>query len=355
MKSVAVILTVVIAVASFGLISCSPRDPDVLSQADRDFIKAQKNKGKVGADGFGGKIRPLLPQRVDLSLGLLMMDRESEALLILKNAESLLKSDADKIQDGCVRTKLIEKEKNSRIYQISKELCLSTFADVGFSVNGVATLKMDMNDQGELTGLQYDTPNLVNESLDITEYQVGKKDVKMSFIVKDEVHLKIDKKENAKQYRVSSLQANTTYRQLVGAAETVGQISYEADGDWILLETGGIQSQFHAKLRFKSQVSNAGDGTAGGDSYFDLVIDSYSQIPAGAIKLEQCSRAQATYHYDLSFGRDSRQGSLSLDGNQLVAQSKDPKTQKEDRASLNLNDCSGRAPLAWDQLMIQKN
>ena len=62
-----------------ALTACSPRDPDVLSDSDKQFIANAKNKkfNQQNAD------RPSLPQKAEVATGLLVADRESQVYQIL--------------------------------------------------------------------------------------------------------------------------------------------------------------------------------------------------------------------------------------------------------------------------------
>lgn len=329
---------------------CTPRDVDPLSKADKDFVTAQRNKGKTQTQG--AKMKPGMPERVDLATGLLMIDREAEALQVFKMAQDLLKAESEKLQNGCVRTKLVSKEKSRRVFEISKELCALSYGDVTHSVNGLATLQVETNEAGELVRLSYDSRPISDKNLDSTEYQISKKNVKMSFVLKDEVHIKIEKRDSGSNFRLTSMSTNTTYIQNIDAVQVQGQISYEADGDWAQTENGDFQSQIHAKLRLKSTVLDIGNGTAGGENYFDLVMDSYNQTALATVHANSCGRAAGSYSYNLSFGRNSKQGVLVLEPSALIAKAKDPKSQKEEAATLALPECSKRAPVAFDLLMV---
>lgn len=70
-------------IASFGLLACSPQDPAVLTQKEKDYQNRPRGPRTNSQQGFSTNDRATLPNRVELYASHYLLDRQTEILKLL--------------------------------------------------------------------------------------------------------------------------------------------------------------------------------------------------------------------------------------------------------------------------------
>lgn len=364
----------------FALQACSPRDPEVLSDADKQFIANAKNK-RFNQQQTGD--RPSLPLKAEVATGLLVADRESQVYQILLKSFELIKNktsisaSAKNCESWILLRNTSDGSGSQLVYRYNREMCSQNFSDLQLSINGSSTLTLQTrhlaDGRDELvevvmqTGDASSSPVAVMDGdLSVPETQFYKNNFNGSFVTQDLVRFDLVKLPSAadvstdnitfqlKQFvAVSRLRLNETAKSNDGssvAQRTETLIQHEAVGQMTLVAANNnLQStQMHHSFTVKSTLQKA--GVQVGDSNFRSQFDTDTQ-QQGLYEAD-CTRWSPALTYVLAFGKSPRTGTLSFSASAVQSSSQNPKTKKVETGTFEVAACSKRPAISWDQWLI---
>ncbi len=362
-----------------ALTACSPRDPDVLSDSDKQFIANAKNKkfNQQNAD------RPSLPQKAEVATGLLVADRESQVYQILLKSFDLIKNkvstapSAKNCENWILMKSTDDAQGSQLVYRYNREMCAQNFTDLQLSVNGSSMLTLQVRHLPEgvdellrvtlqIGDVSSSPVAVMDGDLSVPETQFYKNNFTGSFVVQDLVNFDLVKKTDAavaagensvfllKQFvAVSRLRLSETTKAKDGASvaqRTETLLQHEAAGEFTVSSATNVllSTQLHHSFNVKSNLLRAGVQIA--DSSFRSLFDT-DTTKQGLFEAD-CTRWSPALNYVLSFGKTPRSGSLLFSTSSVQSSSQNPKTKKIETGTFEVAACSKRPAISWDQWLL---
>lgn len=167
---------------SFSLTACQPRDPEVLSEADKNHRSRPSNKG-----GENREIRASLPKNLELFMAEVVEARQAQISNLLKLALGLASSTEKVTESDCVAIHKVKSTKEKIQFKLAPtSKCQKQTEQLDFSIKGNSDLLVSLDEQGQVTEIEY-KPKLTAATSVIQKK--GKSQKKMT--VKDELSFKM--------------------------------------------------------------------------------------------------------------------------------------------------------------------